>query len=609
MNERCLFSLFFYSSSFFPPFTATLFFQQFTIILPFDIIVTMSGHSTVITRMSEKIRTKRNNDGGNMGGEQTIAADRYTVLLVDDEDEVIQVIMKKIDWKSLGFTVIGYANNGVKALEMVEEFQPDVVMTDIKMPYMDGMELAGRIKIEFPTTKILLFTGFDEFEYAKEAVHLEVEEYILKPVNSVELTKVFAQLKEKLDQEISEKRNVETLQNYYLESLPFLRSNFYITLIEGRIDEKELGKYLSDYQISLPGPFYCCLLIHTSSSQVPKEMTPLLLAASVQKQVEERLVGQWQAKSFSYLGNTVLIAQVKHEEAVSELTDECDRFCRYVHRIIGAVVTVGIGQVCRTIPELAGSYRGAREALYYRSIYGANRAINIKEIVPKAMNQSVSTGEAEMGNLFKMIRLGTGREVEEAVERYLNDMVTPMQSLPQHHIHVMEMVTALYRFSANNEIQEEEDLGDIRQLYGRLVELEPEGLKKWLVRICLDYREKLIRLRSSSTKSFVQNAKEYVRNNYADEELSLNQICDALGVSNSYFSTIFKKETGNSFIGYLTEFRMEQASRMLIETNEKSYIIAQKVGYTDSNYFSYVFKRQYGVSPSKYRTEHTKREK
>ena len=98
MNERCLFSLFFYSSSFFPPFTAALFFQQFTIILPFDIIVTMSGHSTVITRMSEKIRTKRNNDGGNMGGEQTIAADRYTVLLVDDEDEVIQVIMKKRDW-------------------------------------------------------------------------------------------------------------------------------------------------------------------------------------------------------------------------------------------------------------------------------------------------------------------------------------------------------------------------------------------------------------------------------------------------------------------------------------------------------------------------------
>ena len=181
--------------------------------------------------------------------------DTYTVLLVDDEEDVIQVIMKKINWEGLGFSVIGYANNGVKALEMVEEFQPDVVMTDINMPYMDGMELAGHIKADYPGTKLLLFTGFDEFEYAKEAVHLEVEEYILKPVNSIELTNVFTQLKIKLDQEISEKRNAEILKKYYLESLPLLQANFYTTLIEGHIHEEELEKYLSDYQISLSGLF------------------------------------------------------------------------------------------------------------------------------------------------------------------------------------------------------------------------------------------------------------------------------------------------------------------------------------------------------------------
>ena len=202
--------------------------------------------------------------------------DTYTVLLVDDEEDVIQVIMKKINWEGLGFSVIGYANNGVKALEMVEEFQPDVVMTDINMPYMDGMELAGHIKADYPGTKLLLFTGFDEFEYAKEAVHLEVEEYILKPVNSIELTNVFTQLKIKLDQEISEKRNAEILKKYYLESLPLLQANFYTTLIEGHIHEEELEKYLSDYQISLSGPFFCCLVIHTSSSQVPKDILSLI---------------------------------------------------------------------------------------------------------------------------------------------------------------------------------------------------------------------------------------------------------------------------------------------------------------------------------------------
>ncbi len=114
----------------------------------------------------------------------------------------------------------------------------------------------------------------------------------------------------------------------------------------------------------------------------------------------------------------------------------------------------------------------------------------------------------------------------------------------------------------------------------------------------------MISARSRSTQSFVFKAKEYVSSHYSDEEFSLDNVCRILGVSNSYFSTIFKKETGNSFIGYLTDYRMDRALRMLTETKEKSYIIAKNVGYTDPNYFSYVFKRRFGVSPSKYRMEH-----
>ena len=113
--------------------------------------------------------------------------DKYTLLLVDDEEEVIQIIMKKIAWEEIGFSVIGHANNGVKALEMVEEYQPDVVITDIKMPYMDGMEMAKHIKTDYPDTKILFFTGFDEFEYARAAVRAGVTDYLLKPLKDAEL--------------------------------------------------------------------------------------------------------------------------------------------------------------------------------------------------------------------------------------------------------------------------------------------------------------------------------------------------------------------------------------------------------------------------------------
>lgn len=534
--------------------------------------------------------------------------DKYTILLVDDEEEVIQAIIRKINWEELGFSVVGYADNGIKALEMIEESQPDVVMTDIKMPYMDGMELCSHIRREYPAMKIVLFTGFDEFEYAKEAVHLEVEEYILKPVNSVELINIFTKLKIKLDQEISERRSMEKLEHYYTESLPLLQANFCSTLIEGRIHEDELQKYLSDYQISLPGPLYCCLVIHMSSSQIPENMNSLFLAASVQKQAEDRLGKRWKAKCFPYLGNSVLFAQINNENEIAELTDDCDRFCKYVNRMMGTVVTVGIGQVCSQILDLAQSYNAAREAVSYRAVYGASRAINIKEIAPKESGEPCFTNDMELLNLFKKIRLNSEEEIVEAVDQYIESISFPLKSLQQHHVVIMELVTALFRFSVNNDIAAEGVGGDIGILYGKLLELEPDALRKWLTDISLCFSENLVTARSRSTQSFVSKAKEHVRSQYADVQLSLAQICERLGVSNSYFSTVFKKETGKSFVSYVTDYRMEQAARLLIETNEKSYVIAQKVGYTDPNYFSYVFKRKFGVSPSKYRAEHIKSE-
>ena len=529
----------------------------------------------------------------------------YTVLLVDDEDDVTEIIMKKVPWETLGFSVVGMANNGVKALELVEEYQPDVVMTDIRMPYMDGMELAKRIRQEYPTTKILLFTGFDEFEYAKEAIHLEVDEYILKPLNCAELTKVFERLRQKLDGEIQEKRNVETLQKYYTDSLPLLRTNFYTTLIEGRLTKAQIEEYMKDYQICFESPYVCCVVIHTSSAQIPEGMTPLLVTASVEKQAQEYLAEKWKTKSFSYMGNTVLIAEMEKESDVAVLTDECDRFCRYVHRMIGAVTTAGIGKVCDSLLGLQDSYSGACEAVSYRGIYGAVRAINIREIAPQEWRTSNTEAGMELSHLFKKIRLGTEEEVTEAVNHYVECLTDRGKSILQHHIDIMDLIGDMYRFAANSEINDREQEKDIGRLYSHLMDMDPDALRMWILDRSLEYRRRLIVARNSSTRSFVQRAKEYVQNSFADENISLDQICDQLGVSNSYFSTIFKKETGESFVAYLTGYRMEQAAKLLIQTNEKSYMIAQKVGYTDSNYFSYVFKRHFGVSPSKYRTEHT----
>ena len=171
--------------------------------------------------------------------------DKYKVLLVDDEEEAIEAIRLKLEWETLGFEVIGSANNGVKALELVERLQPDVVITDIKMPYMDGLELARALNEDYQNIHIIIFTGFDEFEYAKEAVHLEIEEYMLKPINSQELSECLKRLKKTLDNEREEKLNVKKLEHYFNASLPMFQTNLFISLIEGRITEADCEKFLA----------------------------------------------------------------------------------------------------------------------------------------------------------------------------------------------------------------------------------------------------------------------------------------------------------------------------------------------------------------------------
>lgn len=530
----------------------------------------------------------------------------YTLLLVDDEEEVIEVIARKVKWEELGFEVIGHANNGYKAMEMLEESQPDVVMTDIRMPYMDGLELCAHIKERYPATKILIFTGFDDFEYAKEAVHLEIEEYILKPLNAVEITEVFGRLKKKLDQELSEKKNTDLLRKYYSESLPLLQANFYSTLIEGRIPEKEIKKYLRDYQINLEGPLYCCLVIHTSASQVPQGMDIRLLTISVDRQAEESFEEKWGTRKFMYLDETIMIVQLRSAAQITELTDECDRFCKYINHVMGAKVTIGIGQVCDNILDLSKSYQNAKDAVSYRVLYGSNKAINLSEIAPQRKISTDINEGTELSKLFKMICLGSKEDVEKAVEVYMEHNFIAHNSLEKYHVAVMELISELYHFMTNNQLDTVSMPGGIGSLYDELSNLEPQILKKWLLRFCFRLHDEMADARYNSKKSLIDRAKEYVQNNYQQENLGLDDICRDLGVSNSYFSSMFKKETGNSFVGYLTEYRMEKAARMLVETTEKSYIIAQSVGYADPNYFSYVFKRQYGVSPSKYRTEYAK---
>ena len=529
--------------------------------------------------------------------------DKYKVILVDDEEEVIYVIKQKIAWDQLGFQVVGSATNGVKALELVEKTQPDVVITDIKMPYMDGLELSKRLNDDYRNIHIIIFTGFDEFEYAKEAVHLEVEEYMLKPINSQELTECLKRVKNSLDGEREEKLNVQKLENYFNDVLPILQTNLFVSLIEGRVDEGEYSKFVDSYKIDLKGPYYCCAVFHTSTHHVPENMEPLLLSMSVEREIKERIAERINCREFIYLGNTVLIIELSSKEKMVEFTDICDKFCKWVNRVIGAVVTAGIGRMCDNILNINSSYEGAREAVSYRVLYGTNRAINIEEIAPNEQNMTIQSEDSKMHDLFKAIYLGNSKSIEDAVSREIEKLHKNANTVSQYNLVIMEMVGAFYRFCANNFMDFNDFLNGIDNPYENVPQMDENTLESWLIDCSLGVSGKLKSVRNSKSMSLVNDGKNIVRDRYMEPDLSLDKVCSLMGVSNSYFSSVFKKEVGKSFVTYLTDYRMEIAAGLIMDTNEKSYKIAEMVGYTDANYFSYVFKKKYGVSPSKYRNE------
>ena len=533
--------------------------------------------------------------------------ERYKVILVDDEAEVIDVMEAKIHWNELGFEVVGSATNGVKALELVEKLQPDVVLTDIKMPYMDGLELSRKLRQDYPNIYIMLCTGFDEFEYAKEAVHLEIKEYMLKPINAAELSECLTGLKETMDREREEKLNVKKLEDYFQDALPALKSNFFISLIEGRVGEEDYNRFLSAYQINMNGPLYCCVVFHTSENHVPEGMDPLLLSMSVEREIKQRLAETWKCQEFIYLGNTVLILEVDTEENIAQLTDACDRFCRWAYRIMGAVVTAGVGTTCDSLYDINVSYEGAREAVSYRVLYGTRRAISIGEIVPKEQKTPPQLEENRMHSLLRAIHVGNQEEIEDAARKEMEKLHENTKTIGQHNLATMEIVSSFFKFCANNSLDFNEVSGNIPNLYEKVSRMDESALTSWIIEMAVAISEKLKIARNSTSRRLVTEAQNIVREKYMESEISLDEVCSVLGVSNSYFSSIFKKEMGKSFISYLTDYRMDIAAELILNTDEKSYTIAEKVGYMDANYFSYVFKKRFGVSPSKYRTEHLKK--
>lgn len=531
---------------------------------------------------------------------------KYSVLLVDDEEDVVEAIVQKIDWDRLGYSLAGYAKNGLEALEIAEEKPIDVVLTDIKMPYMDGLTLSHRLKELYPSIKIIIFSGFDEFEYAKEAIRLEAEEYMLKPVDAGELSRVFQKVHEALDQEFDEKQSIHRLKNYYLESLPILQESLYTSLIEGTLPQQDLESTLLDYQISLPGKYYAVVILHNSLSLSPEGINPLLITMSIRKLAEERLQKNWRPCFLTYLGHTLFIAQMDKESDSLKLTDDCEILCRMARHICKATVTAGIGKTVSNLMDLPLSYLGARDAVAYRVLYGRGKAIAISEIGLEGkeehkVNKEI-IDEERLLDIYRSIRMSSEEELNKCIDLYIENSRLDSPSLQEYHFFLMDLVTNMHKFLLANQVDTGLIFAKEEDVYQKVQQFSLAELSQWMKEICKKMQIIIQEMRSDKTKSFVKKAVEHVHSHYMDKDLTVEALSQELHVSAAYFSTVFKRETGKSFINYLTDYRMEKALRLLMEEEEKTYIIAEAVGYSDPNYFSYAFKKKFGMSPSKYKS-------
>lgn len=528
----------------------------------------------------------------------------YNILLVDDETDVLEAMKKKIDWESLGFCLAGTAENGQEALEMAEQLHIDVVMTDIKMPYMDGLTLCKKLKENYRNIKVVIYSGFDDFEFAREAVHLEAEEYLLKPISSKDMENVFGKIKKKLDEEFDQHRNVNKLYEYYRKSLPAMQEQFVMGVLEGKITGERLKNMMEMYELDLNSPYYVVANLYAEANVKEQgEKTTQLLNLSLRDMAEDYLKEKMSFYCINYLDEVILVFMLQEKDEIEKnVLYHLDQICKMGSRVLDVQVTGAVGQSCSSLDTLMSSYQEAKTAMEYRTIIGGSQVLYIKDIEPNPQD-SVSFMDYDFQNLVRAVKIGDRKETDEAIQSFMNSLRNGCITPNQYQLICMELSTELMKIGRSYKLRTKQIFGagehiPWQELYKHL---SVDELESWLREICNNLRHTLRHERSDSTIRLTEQAKAYIGEHYKENDLSAETLCRQLNVSAAYFSTIFKKEVGLSFVAYLTKIRLEHAVELLRTTEEKTYVIAEAVGYTEPNYFSYVFKKQYGISPSKYR--------
>lgn len=524
----------------------------------------------------------------------------YTFLIIDDEPVVREGISENIDWESHGFTLVGACRDGREGIRAVDELQPNVVLTDICMPFVDGLELAAFIADRYPATKTILLTGYDEFEYAQEAVKLKVSDFLLKPITPDELRSTLDRLREELEAEQRKRRDLERVRQQLRESMPLLRERFLNRLLEGDIEQIEVSRRLQMLDIDLPGPCFTVLAIDPDRAIDNDDLTSIALQNAVEVSARERFPALTVRTQREELA--LILSSDEESTAVLRAIECAEGLSAHVKQAFDITVSIGVGSTVASPAKIASSYRDAKAALGQRMVLGPNQILTVEQTRDTSGPTLPDDEVSARALVIRTFKGGTAKQTESALAqlvalyresgRHVRECRFGMQRLLADLLSTLELLGVQH-----NQIPEIRD-----DPFGSLNGLKTlEDMEKWFGSLHRSARAVLAtRLKQHSVaKAF--EAEEFIAEHFAEPDVSLTRLCRALSVSKSYFSPVFKAQTGMTFVEYLTRLRMERAQELLTSTDLKSYEIAERTGFVDAHYFSLTFRKQVGVTPTEFR--------
>lgn len=532
----------------------------------------------------------------------------YKLVIIEDELMVRRNIIRKIEWNKYGFEVAGQAENGKEGLEVIEAVNPHVVITDIEMPFMNGLELSAIVREKYPSIKVVLLTGFDEFKYAQQAIKLNVMEYILKPLSSENLIKVLMRIKALIDEEVEKMEDIATLKEYYQQSLPVMRMSFLNSLVTYKLDKVEILDKCKNLDIDLQGDKYIVSVISIDRKTVAEtkfcEKDEELIRFAVLNTTEEICEKYKSGIPFYHDAYVVIIfsyREVNEKDARDKLYKSLEEIRQNIEKYMKFTVTIGIGTLCSELAELSSSFKSAVAALGYRFVLGNNRIIYIGDLEPESFSKIVFDDKKEQ-LLSSGIKTGQKEDVEKAVEDIFKQISGEKSSFNDYQVYLLEVLSVIIKITKGLNIDTKEVFGANSNLFTDTFQFTSVSeVKEWVKELCNKIMNHVSDRRVNSCKLFVEKAKTYILEHYNNGGLSLNDVSNYLHISPNYFGSIFKNETGETFVNFLLKVRMEKAKDLICTSDMKNFEIADKVGYVDQHYFSYCFKKYYNCSPNEFR--------